>query len=740
MTKLYLPFFLILLFILNKTPDDNSGFESADIPSALPSGWWIQAPNYNNIRLDSATKYEGKYSLSIQNSIDYNTPQEAGNYFFINQNETWGNSEGTIELRGYMKLGEVQSGYAGIWLKAEGVDGRIELLDKKYAGTHDWAEYRLSIPYSKKITQIAYGGILDGVGKVWFDNFRLYKDGKTLNNLTRIPPKKAQQDTAYLHGSGIKDIKINANNIANLAIAGQLWGFLKYHHPYAASGDVNWDAELFKIIPRTLECRNAKELSYALEDYLNTLPKVSTCTACKTPSKEKVILAADYGDLFTSKKITKSLTNKLRHIQQNSAIKQNYWVKKDPGLGYPQFVNEKSYDKMTYPDAGYRLLALFRYWSMINYYSPYRNLTASNWNQVLKDFIPQFLAAQHAMQYTLSTLKLIATIKDTHANLSDNVTLESYKGKYRVPFRADFIENKLIVSGYRTDSQSIQQRVKLGDLIESINGQSVKKLLKKYLHITPASNYQTQLRDLPWNYLTRSNQEELQFVLLRNGKRIKLTLATLKGKSSYSTSDQKEKEPYYLIRDQIGYVDAGKYQNAELPKLIKTLAKTKGIIVDLRSYPSDLMAYSFVNYFKSAKTQFAKISLVDYSHPGNFYFADSVYNEPAKNSEPYQGKVVVLVNSDTQSQGEFTAMALQSSPNVTVIGSQTAGADGEVSAIVLPGGIFTMISSRGIFYPDNTPTQGPGIKIDIVVKPTIKGIRDGKDELLDKAINLLSHN
>jgi len=170
----------------------------------------------------------------------------------------------------------------------------------------------------------------------------------------------------------------------------------------------------------------------------------------------------------------------------------------------------------------------------------------------------------------------------------------------------------------------------------------------------------------------------------------------------------------------------------------KMFTKTRGIIVDLREYPNDFMPYTFVNYIKSGKNLFVKISLVDYSNPGTFLFIDSASNGSQKKDECYNGKVIVIVNSDTQSQGEFTTMAFQSSPNVSVIGSQTAGADGEVSTIVLPGGISTGISSRGIFYPDNSPTQGVGVKIDNIVKPTIKGVIDRKDELLEKAINILT--
>jgi C-terminal processing protease CtpA/Prc len=48
-----------------------------------------------------------------------------------------------------------------------------------------------------------------------------------------------------------------------------------------------------------------------------------------------------------------------------------------------------------------------------------------------------------------------------------------------------------------------------------------------------------------------------------------------------------------------------------------------------------------------------------------------------------------------------------------------------------------MISGIGVFYPDKKPMQRVGIIPDIEVKPTIAGIRDGKDELLDATIKLI---
>jgi len=100
--------------------------------------------------------------------------------------------------------------------------------------------------------------------------------------------------------------------------------------------------------------------------------------------------------------------------------------------------------------------------------------------------------------------------------------------------------------------------------------------------------------------------------------------------------------------------------------------------------------------------------------------------------------LVVLVNENSQSQAEFTAMAFRAAKNSTIIGNTTTGADGNVSVISLPGGMSTLISGIGVYYPDGTETQRVGIVPDIIVKPTIEGIKKGTDEVLEKAIEIIN--
>jgi C-terminal processing protease CtpA/Prc len=95
------------------------------------------------------------------------------------------------------------------------------------------------------------------------------------------------------------------------------------------------------------------------------------------------------------------------------------------------------------------------------------------------------------------------------------------------------------------------------------------------------------------------------------------------------------------------------------------------------------------------------------------------------------------VDAVTQSSAEYHSMAFRAAPGAVVVGSTTAGADGNVSQIPLPGDLHTMISGIGVFYPDQRPTQRIGIVPDVIVEPTIADIRAGRDPVLEEALRLI---
>lgn len=737
--KTYLTFCLLCCALFSSAQKIvyNVDAEMISPATKMPKDWLFsfneQQKDSYEIKVDNAVKQSGEHSISIRKRtnqaqfgvIDYTIPQ-----VFMGK---------TIELKGFIKMEQVDSGFVGLWMRIDGKEGSIafnNMQDQKLKGTSDWKEYTINLPYDSDAARtIHIGGLLAGSGTAWFDGFQLFIDGIEINQAPIKPVilLPADLDTAFAVSSGIAPFKITPQIINNLTLAGQFWGFLKYYHPSVAKGDYNWDAELFRFLPGVILAKNNKELNMILESYLD---KIGTPMSEVERIYENVALKPDYGRLFDRAVCSQTLTDKLLAVKNAKRTSSHYYVSMIPGIGNPKFEHEKPYAGTAYPDAGYRILSLYRYWAMINYFFPYKDVMGTDWNKQLSASIPEFVEAENAQAYVLATLKIIAKINDTHANIpSNNERLNQFKGKNKLPFKARFYGDKLVVSGYYSDTLNVRQKFQIGDIVTAINGKPLEKMIKEFLPYTAASNYDTQLRDLP-GFLLRGNTESFTVALNRAGTKIVATTPALPVYYYGKANPAEEKTAFRLLNDEIGYVYPGKYKNADLPAIRQLFKNTKGIIVDMRCYPSDFMPFTFGSYIKSGSTPFVKFTKGELLQPGLFTYTPALKNGEQSGSN-YKGHVIVIVNATSQSQAEYTTMAFQSSPNVKVIGSTTAGADGNVSPIILPGGISTMISGIGVFYPDGTPTQRVGVKIDYVLKPTVKGLVEGKDELLEKAKEML---
>ena len=103
----------------------------------------------------------------------------------------------------------------------------------------------------------------------------------------------------------------------------------------------------------------------------------------------------------------------------------------------------------------------------------------------------------------------------------------------------------------------------------------------------------------------------------------------------------------------------------------------------------------------------------------------------------YENPVVILIYERVQSHMETTVMSLRYGPNVTVMGSNSIGANGNVTFLPLPGEIGMFFTGLGAYTSEGGQTQRIGLSPDIHVYRTVAGIRDGRDELMDAAIAFL---
>jgi len=714
----------------------NLGFEKRTANEKLPDGWFQWGTGGYLLSIDTVETKSGKASVQIEA-----VGQKAANTFGCVAYSIPAQYEGKeMEVRASMKYKNVAEGVVGLLIRIDGVTGSLafdNMQSKNIQGTADWTVYSVKVPYPDEAKTIYIGALLSGTGQLWVDDFQVFLDGKEIQKAKLIKPEtfKADQDTAFDKGSGISTIDLTASTIEDLVMLGKIWGFVKYYHPAVASGKYNWDNELFRVLPEMLEAKDQEKRNAILEEWISRLGKIKTGDDKKEDQAE-IKLIPDLAWLNTPD-MGEHLTEKLVEIKNAKRINEHYYIGLAPGVGNPEFKHEKPYVEMKYPDVGYRLLSLYRYWNMIEYYFPYKNLIEENWNEVLQEFIPRFVGASNEIEYKLTCLALIARVHDTHANIwGKDIVLRDYKGLNYSPLEMTFVGDAAVVKDYYDDTLGGLTGLKVGDVIESINHIPIEDIIRKKLPYTPASNYPTQLRDIAANLL-RTNDTTLIVSYRRDNTSVNTQVRCY---------NSEEMNPYqkYAVRDtcfkllenEIAYLYPGTIKNDYWTHLWPEIENTKGLIIDLRCYPSEFIVFTLSEYLQPEQKDFVKFSVGSITTPGLFTMGD-LLQVGKTNKDHYKGKVVILINEKTQSQAEYTTMALRTAPGAVVIGSTTAGADGNVSKFYLPGGVLTMISGIGVYYPDGTETQRIGIVPDMVVMPSIQGIKEGRDEVLEKAIETI---
>ncbi len=550
------------------------------------------------------------------------------------------------------------------------------------------------------------------------------------------PAHQFNLDKEFDSGSGITFPEPDETLINRLDLLGKVWGFLKYHHPEAGSGNYNWDYELFRMLPEFLNAEKEPESDWVILNWIDKYGKTDACKTCKSIPPDAPLKP----DLswIDSDDILPELKNRLTEIYRNRRQGKNFYIRMAANVGNPEFLNENPYPDMPCPDAGFRLLALYKYWNMIQYFFPYKHLMDKNWNGTLAEYIPVFLRAKNELEYELAAVRIIGEIQDTHANLwGGGDKLNEERGGFYPPFHVRFVEGQLTVTDYYNPELREVAGLAVGDVITHINQKSVENLTDSLKPYYPASNQAARLRDISTDLLRSKNTSiRIRYISEAGEKQKELTLYPRDSLKIYRWYRRDNEKCYRLLDGNIGYITLKSIREEDIPEIKKSFKNTKGIIIDIRNYPSTFVPFSLGSFFVAESTPFAKFTGGNTDHPGEFTFTEPV--EIPKSGETYSGKLIVIVNELSQSQAEYTAMAFRAGANTKIIGSTTAGADGNVSSILLPGGLRTMISGIGVYYPDGTETQRVGIVPDIEVHPTIKGIKEGRDELLEKAVEIIN--
>lgn len=517
----------------------------------------------------------------------------------------------------------------------------------------------------------------------------------------------------------------------------KIWGYYKYFHTEVAKGpdNINWDDALLEHLETILPGVSNEVYMTSLTEMINKAGDMEDPMGEPPDIPEELRYNLDL-DWFYSDFISEDIRIELFEIKDKFRPQNNYYV---GSAVSPQFDTDTAYSgSADLPALSHRMLALFRYWNAVNYFFPYKYIMDQDWDTTLVELIPYFLNSITADDYAMALLRLNARINDSHG-FTLGTMIHQFYGYYFLPVTLKTIDEQTIITRVLHNLD-----IEPGDILLEINGTSIEELKEYHIPFLSASNISALNRDLNMDIL-RGELENDYLNQLKIQDRFD-QIRTVYSPRNIFISDyydyvydyENEYDTWTIIERgdrEIGYINMGLLVPQEVTQMFSDLWDTDGLIFDIRNYPHGTM-WPIKNYLYDQDLHMANITRMDTFYPGTLHWSDHILHVSDTPLGVYNKKIIILFNEDTQSQAEFSVMGLEQHPKAIKIGSQTAGADGNISFLQLPGYIFAYFTGLGIYYPDNSPTQRIGIVPDIEMYPTREGIYEGKDELIDYALSL----
>ena len=412
------------------------------------------------------------------------------------------------------------------------------------------------------------------------------------------------------------------------------------------------------------------------------------------------------------------------------------------GGGYLEFPNDTVLYKMNvtsvYPNADQRQLMFFTFWNIVNYFNPNNYILDIPWDTTLYNNVTVMDVVSDGQSLSSLYTRIEALLDDDHVfDLSYSRYYQRVPGVLVPQLRLKYVDSEYVVT------RSGEAGISPGDVIISIDGMTTKQWedsLKPYFSVGNLSGFRNYM---DYYLLGREMYGTTEGIVIQDstGTNNRIAVKCLHTGSEvfftswYYPADSLDAIEWTTMGCDVGYANMANLLPADVPAMYSALQDKSAIILDLRNYPqgytiADIAQLMYPNYICNTV-----LLLPDITYPGT-YSASYGYSGVNGNPTQYYGQVIILINEVSVSYAEFSAMILGAIPGAIKVGSQTQGADGDVTFFSISNDLQFGFSSLGVFYPNGDSTQRIGIVPDSVVYPTRSGIRHSDDEVLDKALRI----
>lgn len=372
-----------------------------------------------------------------------------------------------------------------------------------------------------------------------------------------------------------------------------------------------------------------------------------------------------------------------------------------------------------------RLADIIITWNVMQHFYPYFDVVETDWNEALRTGLSTAANDPGKREFEITLQQMMAKLHDGHGYV--------YGERYQkfAPFMATLADNKVAVYDLTGNYKGTLHR---GDIIEEIDGHPVPYWYNRIDSVIPAGTKQSKDFRIYDNLFALVNKNEVAMKIVDSTGKEKTIMEKPTG--TYPQFEENRPKNITGLKDGIMYVNLDKATKEEFTAHVEQLAKAKAIIFDMRGYPRGMLTEPISHIIDSAVTSARwNVPLVMYPNGENWKWNFSNWSvEPE--SPRFTKNIVHLTDGRAVSAAETYMGIIENYKIGEIVGNATAGTNGNVNPFTLPGKYSVMWTGMKVLKHDGSRHHGVGIHPTVPCTPTIKGIREGHDEVLEKGIEI----
>jgi hypothetical protein len=360
-------------------------------------------------------------------------------------------------------------------------------------------------------------------------------------------------------------------------------------------------------------------------------------------------------------------------------------------------------------------------WNVFQHFYPYFDVVHVDWEKELEQALSNVYDGKTEADYFKVLSRMVAKLEDGHGVVyNNNVT------RWGFPIMVSLIRREIVVTAVSETGQ-----FKKGDIIISLDGKAAFEELQEQETLISGSPQLRRYRALNVFGSDFVEQSKAVVTILRQGKQMKLEINRQTRCNLFFNSLSDIASPVFReLDDRIYYMN---YYNWNTDETLKKLAGAKTIIINQLQDE-----FLFIPHIIKQPVWSPRWNIPETIYPDRkSVLWDTTSRWQIQPQEPYiKAKLIFLTHSYDISAGETFLGIIDNYKLGKLVGDTTAGTNGNANFIPLMGDYSIMWTGMKVLKHDSSQHHGIGILPNVYVTKTIKGIQEGHDEFLDKAIEI----